>query len=211
MDIYCVYLTTYSGNKLPPFYIGSSSLKRINNGYKGSVCSNEYKFIWKSEIEHNPNLFKTFIISTHIDRKEAYLKEQKLQKSLKVVESNLYINKGYALERNDNTGKVLSREWKEKISKSSKGKSKSESTKQKMKKSKSPEHNKKVSEAKLKMIPVKCPHCNKEGNKAVMTRFHFERCKLNPNKIDQNKICPHCGKVGRANMNRYHFDNCKKK
>ena len=23
--------------------------------------------------------------------------------------------------------------------------------------------------------------------------------------------CPHCGKVGKNNMNRYHFDNCKDK
>ena len=31
--MYCVYLTIYTGNKLPPFYIGSTSLKKINKGY----------------------------------------------------------------------------------------------------------------------------------------------------------------------------------
>lgn len=206
---FCVYLTTYSGNKLPPFYIGSSSIKRVNSGYRGSVCSEEYKSVWKSEIDNNPHLFKTFIVSTHKDRKEAYNKEQKLQKLLKVVYSDLYVNKAYALERNDNTGIILSEKWRNNLSKSTKGRPKSESTKQKMKKPKSPEHNKKVSESKLKMVPVKCPYCDKEGNKAVMSRFHFDKCKLNPNKLDDNKICPHCGKVGRANMNRYHFDNCK--
>lgn len=206
---FCVYLTTYSGNKLPPFYIGSSSLKKIDKGYKGSVCSEEYKSIWKSEIQQNPHLFKTFVISKHKNRKEAYVKEQTLQKALKVVDSILYINKIYALERNDNTGIILNKEWRNNLSKSTKGKPKSEATKQKMKNPKSLEHNKKVSEAKLKMIPVKCPYCDKEGNKAVMTRFHFDKCKSNPNKFDDNKICPHCGKVGRVNMERYHFDNCK--
>lgn len=212
MNIYnnfCVYLTVYFGNKLPPFYIGSSSLKQIKKGYNGSVCSSEYKIIWNSERKNNPNNFKTLIISLHKTRKEAYLKEQKLQKLLKVVDSNLYINKSYALERNDNTGKILNEEWRKNLSKSTKGKSKSELTKERMKKPKSSEHNKKVSEAKLKMVPVKCPHCDKKGNKAVMTRFHFENCKLNPNRIDDNKTCPHCGKVGRVNMERYHFDNCK--
>lgn len=31
--IYCTYLTIYTGNKLPPFYIGSTSIK--NNGSYG--------------------------------------------------------------------------------------------------------------------------------------------------------------------------------
>lgn len=29
MKKFCVYCTVYSGNKLPPFYIGSSSVSRI--------------------------------------------------------------------------------------------------------------------------------------------------------------------------------------
>lgn len=44
-SIYCTYLTIYSGSKLPPFYMGSSSLKRIQAGYKGSVKSKLYKNI----------------------------------------------------------------------------------------------------------------------------------------------------------------------
>jgi hypothetical protein len=27
---------------------------------------------------------------------------------------------------------------------------------------------------------VTCPHCNKEGGKPVMKRYHFEKCKLAP-------------------------------
>ncbi len=30
--MYCVYLTTYSGDKLPPYYIGSTSIAKISNG-----------------------------------------------------------------------------------------------------------------------------------------------------------------------------------
>ena len=31
--MYCVYLTIYRGNKLPPFYIGYSSINKIKAGY----------------------------------------------------------------------------------------------------------------------------------------------------------------------------------
>lgn len=70
-----------------------------------------------------------------------------------------------------------------------------------------------------------CPHCNKEGNKMAMARWHFDNCKLNPQFIKKDNaaqyinsvakktvICPHCNKEGNAMaMKRWHFDNCKKK
>lgn len=96
MSIYCTYITLYSGNKLPPFYIGSTSVKKIKNGYRGSVSSIEYKKIWKEELLHNPSLFKTKIISTHDDRKSATEKELKLQLSVNAATSDMYINKAYA-------------------------------------------------------------------------------------------------------------------
>lgn len=43
---YCVYHTTYIGNKLPPNYIGSTSVEKIKKGYYGSVKSKSYKSIW---------------------------------------------------------------------------------------------------------------------------------------------------------------------
>lgn len=49
--IYCTYLTIYSGNKLPPFYIGYKDLHSIENGYRGSVDSLAFKEIWLSEIK----------------------------------------------------------------------------------------------------------------------------------------------------------------
>jgi hypothetical protein len=39
--MYCVYLTIYKGNNLPPFYIGSTSIDKIDGGYHGSVMSEE--------------------------------------------------------------------------------------------------------------------------------------------------------------------------
>ncbi len=96
MSIYCVYLTIYKGSKLPPFYIGSSSVKKVQNGYHGSVQSKQYKEIWKSELRYNPNLFETKIISTHTDRKEATLRERDFQKKVSAVKNPLYINQSFA-------------------------------------------------------------------------------------------------------------------
>ena len=90
--MYCVYLTTYRGTHLPMFYIGSSSVERVNNGYKGSVSSIAYKNIWKEELKNNSHLFKTKIISTHVSSNEARSKELELQEKLNVVKSPMYIN-----------------------------------------------------------------------------------------------------------------------
>ena len=96
MNIYVTYLTIYSGNKLPPFYIGSSTIEKINNGYRGSVKSKKYKSIWKQELKENPHLFKTKIISKHTNRKEALEKEDYIHRKLNVVKSPLYINMALA-------------------------------------------------------------------------------------------------------------------
>jgi hypothetical protein len=98
-SLYCVYLTIYRGNKLPPFYIGSTSISKINSGYKGSVASKEYKTIWKQELEENPSLFKTIIISKHETRSAAFDHEEYLQKARKVVPNTMYVNLSYANTR----------------------------------------------------------------------------------------------------------------
>lgn len=90
--MYCTYLTIYDGKKLPHFYIGSSSITKIENGYHGSVSSIKYGDIWKQELKENPELFKTHIISTHESRQEALDHERFLQESLNVVKSPDYIN-----------------------------------------------------------------------------------------------------------------------
>lgn len=124
--IYCVYLTTYSGNKLPPFYIGSTSLDSVSNGYRGSVESIQYKEIWKKELRENPEKFKTFVISKHNTRKDAFDKEEKLHRILNVVRSDMYINKTFANQRYSFYGKCHTEESKAKTSAALKGKPKPE-------------------------------------------------------------------------------------
>lgn len=96
MTIYCVYVTFYRGNKLPPFYIGSSSVARINKGYNGTVRSKSYESVWVKERKENPHLFVTRILTQHTSRDEALLKEAKFQKTLNSTNNPLYINQSIA-------------------------------------------------------------------------------------------------------------------
>jgi len=94
--MYCVYLTTYNGSKLPMFYIGSSSIKKVNSGYHGSVGSKLYKEIYNQELIDNPQLFNTKIIFTSNDRLLCRNKENYLQIKLNVISNPMYINRSYA-------------------------------------------------------------------------------------------------------------------
>lgn len=91
MREFCVYLTIYSGNKLPPFYIGSTYSARLARGYVGSVVSKRYKAIWKSERFQNPHLFRTVVLATFETREAAFDKERSLQKRMKVIENRRFI------------------------------------------------------------------------------------------------------------------------
>ena len=93
MHTYCIYLTTYSGNKLPPFYIGYSKTENvISRGYRGSVTSKKYKSVWLSELKNSPGLFNTTIIQTFTSKKEAQARELHIQQHLSVSKNPLYIN-----------------------------------------------------------------------------------------------------------------------
>lgn len=127
---YCVYLTVYSGNRLPPFYIGYSTVKKIMCGYRGSACSKEHSSFWRSEQKQNPHLFSTKIISYHHTIEEAKSKEYSLQKSLNVHTNPLYINRNINGERffvklngkyNPMFGRKHSPETRKKISEKNKG------------------------------------------------------------------------------------------
>lgn len=124
--MFCVYLISYKGNKLPPFYIGSTSVKKIQDGYKGSVKSKAYAKMWKAEVAANPHLFKAMVVSLHKTRKEATVKEHTLQTKMGVVKSPLYVNMAVASkdgffgmdvsgELNPNFGKKASVETKAKM------------------------------------------------------------------------------------------------
>jgi hypothetical protein len=96
MTIYCVYVTFYRGNKLPPFYIGSSSISKVNKGYNGTVRSKKHESLWIKERKENPHLFVTKILTQHEFRDDALLKEAKFQKSLNATNNPLYINQSIA-------------------------------------------------------------------------------------------------------------------
>lgn len=95
MSDFCVYLTVYSGNRLPPFYIGSTSSARLARGYVGSVVSRRYRAIWKEEHLSRPHLFRTVILARFQTRDAAYNIERSLQKQLSVIKNPLYVNLSY--------------------------------------------------------------------------------------------------------------------
>lgn len=178
--MYCVYLTIYLGNKLPMFYIGSTTTSSISEGYRGSVQSLKYKKIWKNELLNSPNLFKIKIISYHKTRKEAYLKEEFFQRKLNVIKSPLYINLSYSnggfiAEKN----KKLPKEWRENISKAQIGRKHSLETRLKQSlngghrkgQKNKPEWNKKNSESNKKVL--KTPEWNKKNSISLSGRIHI--------------------------------------
>lgn len=96
MKRYVVYLTRYSGDKLPPWYIGSSTEEKVLNGYNGSVRSKKWKNIYYKELKENKSLFKTRILSYHLTREESLKEELRLQRMHLVVKSEKYFNESYA-------------------------------------------------------------------------------------------------------------------
>lgn len=115
--MFVTYLTIYSGEKLPPFYIGSTYKDRLGKGYHGSVKSKKYQSIWENEIKSNPHLFETRILSSHADREDALKKEEEIQKLFDVVRSPLFINMAYARGGFIKPKGPQSQETREKISK----------------------------------------------------------------------------------------------
>ena len=93
---YIVYLTIYSGDKMPAFYIGSTSKKRYNNGYLGSVSSKKYKDIFNFEVKNNNELFDILILSEHSSREEALEAEYYIHNKLNVKNDNRFINLSHA-------------------------------------------------------------------------------------------------------------------
>ena len=75
-------------------YIGKSSdsSKVVTQQYHGSVSSKKYHKIWKEELQNNPHLFRSFIISHHDTEEELDAQEIKLQTKLNVVKNPLYVN-----------------------------------------------------------------------------------------------------------------------
>lgn len=81
---------------MPPFYIGSTSVEKVNAGYRGTVVSAKYKMVWNEELSNNPQLFETRIITKHTTREEALHKENYFHMKLGVVKNGLYVNQAVA-------------------------------------------------------------------------------------------------------------------
>lgn len=95
--MYCVYLTTYSGDKLPPYYIGSTTIEKVKSGtYFGTVCSVKWKEIFQQELKNNPQLFSIKILKECKTRKLALIREHAIQRKLDVVKSPDFFNEGMA-------------------------------------------------------------------------------------------------------------------
>lgn len=122
----------YCGDKLPPKYIGSSTIKKLENGYRGSVSSKKYKTIFNSELNTNPSLFNYEILYSFETRKEALIMERELHLEFDVVKSNEFFNMSIAQpngyfgmdvsgENNPGYGRYKSDGEKKKISEALKG------------------------------------------------------------------------------------------
>ncbi len=106
---YCVYLTTYKGNRLPPFYFGSSSVQKVLGGYSGSVKSKKWSKIYETEQRDHPELFSTTILRTTKTRKVALGVELFLQKKNDVIKSPFFFNESFA-QKNGMFGRDVSKE-----------------------------------------------------------------------------------------------------
>ena len=93
---FCTYLTVYTGSDMPPFYVGSTSVRNIEDGYHGSVRGKAFRDLWESNLRDNPGRFKTVVLTTHDTREEALEKEEQIQRALDVVRSPFFINSSYA-------------------------------------------------------------------------------------------------------------------
>ncbi len=94
--IACVYLTSYSGDKHPPYYVGSTYLDNHYNGYLGSQVSKKWAEIVNLEQKENPNLYSCITLHKISSRIIATQIEDEIIRSLDAVNSELFWNMGTA-------------------------------------------------------------------------------------------------------------------
>jgi hypothetical protein len=210
--MFVVYLTKYSGKKLPPYYIGSTSTEKIKQGYKGSVTSKKWRKIFYEELLQNNHLFEIEILSTHDNRKDALEAELKEQKLRDVVKSKDYFNESFASVNgffgrdisgenhpmfgkkghSSNTGKNLSEDHKKKIGLAHKGSTRTLETR------------KKIADAHIGLKHT-------EETKRKLSEMKIGKPAWNSGiSVKKNCTCDHCGKMiaGTGNLKR-HLSVCK--
>lgn len=207
------------------FYIGSSYVTKVKSGYHGSIKSKKYKTVFDLEIKQNPQLFKTKIIKTFLNRADALASEYKLQTQFNVVKSPMYLNQSVAAKNgcfgmdtsgknNPNFGKNHSNKTKEKIriarsTQENNGENNGFFDKHHSQKTK--DHLSKIRLG-TKQPRCSCIKCKKDISINNITN-HLKACK-HKELIEPIMItCQHCNLTAKrgSNMNRWHFDNCKMK
>lgn len=228
---YCVYVTEYNGTLMPTYYIGSSSTQKIDSGYRGSVKSKKHKSAWISELETNPQLFETALVSVHETRKEALAAELELQLTYRATTNPDFINESYAMvngffgrdvsgSRNHMFGKKVSDETRAKLSKNHhdvSGKNNPmygrRDVKSMLGRQHSIESRSKMTGPRDSLSGKNNPMYGKVGD--AHPWFGSRHSNESIQKMREPKLkvtCPHCMKVGgKPAMVRFHFDNCKSK
>jgi hypothetical protein len=211
------------------WYIGCRTKENCHPG-DGYICSSK---IVKPLIEKAPKDWQREILHTGAPADIILLEAQILKKLDAKNDKN-----SYNLHNGDGdfstAGIVMSEDWRRKISQSNTGKKKSIESKENYKRAnqlkakdpayleklrkpkpeghgekvskatkgvaKTPEHRKAMSEARKGKQTGPCSEKRKEAIRAALKGKHTLPL----------VICPHCGLEGRANMRRWHFDNCKK-
>ncbi len=212
-----IYLTTNLINNKK--YIGLHRNNKFNKLYLGSgrnLKNDLYIYGRKN--------FKVELLSIAYDEAELNNKEIQYIAEYNAVEDSMYYN---IFTGGHYTARHL-QETKDKISKGNRGKIRTTAMKEHMRKVKTgttlPESTKEKMSKDRKGQKKTADHCRKIGlaNKGKIvspeTRLRMRNAKLGqkfgPQKNPQpkNVQCPYCDVTGiRSNMNRWHFDNCKKK
>jgi hypothetical protein len=216
MSIYCTYLTVYNGNLMPKFYIGSTSLNKINRGYHGTVKSKRYKSIWKTELQEHPEFFITHVLTRHDTRTDALERESRFHEKLKVHRNPMYINmatangKFYNQSLTDEHKHALllaalrpkSKEHKRKIGLGNKGKIRS------------PELRKRIGDAQRGLSrPEFSEEHRKNISKALMGKSLSQehRAKISQIQMGKKLSEEHKKKIGSAQKNRVFSEEHKRK
>lgn len=212
------------------WYIGSRTKENChpNDGY---ICSSK---IVKPLIETAPNEWRREILHTG-NPTDIILLEAQLLETLDAKHDK----NSYNLHNGDGNfttaGIIMSEDWRQKISKGNTGKKRSTESKENYKRAnqlkaqdpayleklrkpkpeghgekvskatkgvaKTPEHKKAMSKARKGKSTGPCSDVRKEAiSKALKGKHTLPLV-----------TCPHCGLEGRSNMQRWHFDNCRKK
>ena len=125
---WCVYVVVCSVPGIPPFYIGKTRVKTMENQekpYHGSVASELWSKKWHSAVKTSPEKFRRKIVATFETEAEALLHEEELLRHFTAHKSYLFVNMSIGGKKFSGgcwKGRELSETHRKKIGKSNKGK-----------------------------------------------------------------------------------------